>query len=133
MKPLRRFPFSQVRSSHERPIMKHLLPTLFVCAAALPALAQQKPDEHAGHHAASSSPAAAANLADGEVRKVDRDNAKLTLKHGEIKNLDMPPMTMIFAVKDKALLDKLQPGDKVRFKAVNDAGKFTVTELQLLR
>jgi Cu/Ag efflux protein CusF len=112
--------------------MKYLLLTLFISTAALPAIAQQKPDEHTGHHAASS-PAAAADLADGEVRKVDRDNAKLTLKHGEIKNLDMPPMTMVFVVKDKALLDKLQPGDKVRFKAVNDAGKFTVTELQVLR
>ncbi len=69
----------------------------------------------------------------GEVTKIDKANARVTIKHGEIKNLDMPPMTMIFAVKDKALLDKLQPGDKVRFKAVNDAGKFTVTELQLLR
>ena len=75
----------------------------------------------------------AADMSDGEVRKVDKAQAKVTIKHGEIKNLDMPPMTMVFAVKDKAMLDKLQPGDKVRFKAVNDAGKFTVTELQVLR
>lgn len=69
-------------------------------------------------------------LTDGEVRKVDRDNQKLTLKHGEIKNLDMPPMTMVFGVKDRSLLDKLNVGDKVQFRATSEAGKFVVTEIQ---
>jgi Cu(I)/Ag(I) efflux system periplasmic protein CusF len=73
---------------------------------------------------------AASHLTDAEVRKIDKDNGKLTLKHAEIKDLDMPPMTMVFNVKDKALLDKLQPGDKIRFKAVKEDGKFTVTEIQ---
>lgn len=75
-------------------------------------------------------PAAAADMTDGEVRKVDRQAGKLTLQHGEIKNLGMPGMTMVFAVKSKAMLDKLKPGDKIRFKAVDDAGKLTVTEIQ---
>jgi Cu(I)/Ag(I) efflux system protein CusF len=73
---------------------------------------------------------AASHLTDGEVRKVDKDAGKLTLKHGEIKDLDMPAMTMVFQVKDKSVLDKLQPGDKVKFKATNEAGKFTVTEIE---
>jgi Cu/Ag efflux protein CusF len=73
---------------------------------------------------------ATSHLTDGEVRKVDKENGKLTLKHGVIKNLDMPAMTMVFQVKDKAVLDKLQPGDKVRFKAVNEDGKFTATEIE---
>ena len=71
-----------------------------------------------------------ADMTDGEVRKVDREAGKLTLKHGPIRNLDMPPMTMVFTVKDKALLDKLKAGDKVRFKAVDVAGKITVTDIQ---
>jgi Cu(I)/Ag(I) efflux system periplasmic protein CusF len=78
-------------------------------------------------------PAAAAGageLADAEVRKVDLEAGKITLKHGEIKSLDMPPMTMVFVVKDKALLDKLKAGDKVKFRAVSDGGKYTVTEIQ---
>ena len=74
--------------------------------------------------------AAVADMTDAEVRKVDKDNGKVTLKHGEIKNLDMPSMTMVFHVKDKAALNKLQAGDKVRFKAVNEGGKYTVTEIQ---
>jgi Cu(I)/Ag(I) efflux system periplasmic protein CusF len=72
----------------------------------------------------------AAAMTDGEVRKIDKEAGKLTLKHGEIKNLDMPGMTMVFTVKDKAMLDKLQPGDKVKFKAVDAAGTLTVTEIQ---
>ena len=69
-------------------------------------------------------------LTDGEVRKIDRENAKITLKHAEIKNLDMPPMTMVFSVSDPKLLDGLKTGDKVQFRAVNEGGKLTVTELQ---
>jgi uncharacterized cupredoxin-like copper-binding protein len=77
--------------------------------------------------------AAATEMAEGEVRKVDKDAGKLTLKHGEIKNLDMPSMTMVFAVKDKALLEKLQAGDKVRFKAVSDNGKITITDIEMAK
>ena len=62
---------------------------------------------------------------------LDKDGGKLTLKHGDIKSLDMPAMTMVFVVKDKAMLDKLKAGDKIKFKAINDAGKFTVTEMQM--
>jgi Cu/Ag efflux protein CusF len=69
-------------------------------------------------------------MSDGEVRKVDRDNRKVTMKAGEIKNIDMPPMTMDFVVRDAKMLDKLQAGDKVRFRAINDGGKFTITELE---
>jgi Cu(I)/Ag(I) efflux system protein CusF len=72
---------------------------------------------------------AATDMTDGEVRKVDKEAGKVTLKHANIKNLDMPAMTMVFVVNDKSVLDKLQPGDKVKFKAINDAGKFTVTEI----
>ena len=69
-------------------------------------------------------------LTDGEIRKVDKSAGKITVKHGEIKNLDMPPMTMVFGVKDAAMLDKVKQGDKVRFRAANEDGKFTITEIQ---
>lgn len=72
---------------------------------------------------------ASAPMAEGEVRKVDRENRKITLKHGEIKNLDMPAMTMVFQVDDAALLDKVKPGDKVRFRASHDAGRYLVTDI----
>lgn len=72
-------------------------------------------------------------MTDGEVRKVDKDNQKITLKHGEIKNLDMPGMTMVFGVKDSSLLDKVKVGDKVQFRAENESGKFTVTEIQVAK
>lgn len=112
--------------------MKRTLSTLLACAAlAAPAFAQQpKADEHSAHHPAATAASAAGPMAEGEVRKVDKAQSKITLKHGEIKSLDMPPMTMVFQVKDKAWLDKLQPGDKVRFTAINDNGKLTVTEIR---
>lgn len=69
-------------------------------------------------------------MTDGEVRKVDKENKKITLKHGEIKNLDMPGMTMVFAVKDPAMLDMVKPGDKVMFKAEKSGGALVVTEIQ---
>jgi Cu(I)/Ag(I) efflux system protein CusF len=70
------------------------------------------------------------DMADGEVRKVDKDAKKITLKHGEIKNLEMPGMTMVFQVKDPALLDAVKAGDKIRFKAESAGGAMVVTEIQ---
>lgn len=99
-----------------------------VAVALLAPLGAWADDAH--HQPAAAATAGTGDLSDGEVRKVDAEAGKLTLKHGEIKSLDMPAMTMVFAVRDKAMLDQLKTGDKVRFKAVNDAGKLTVTEIQ---
>ncbi|MDI1274286.1 copper-binding protein [Polaromonas sp.] len=73
---------------------------------------------------------AALPTTDAEVRKVDKDAGKITLKHGEIKNLDMPAMSMVFQVKDKALLDKVKAGDKVSFTADKVNGAYTVLTLE---
>ena len=108
--------------------MKHSL-VCAVLAATLGAAAQaqQQSADHGAHHPAST--AAAADMADGEVRKIDKAALKLTLKHGEIKNLDMPPMTMVFRVADARLLDGVAVGDRVRFAADKVGGSYTVTAL----
>ena len=87
----------------------------------------------AGDHGKKDSPAMAADMTDGEVRKVDMDSAKVTLRHADIKSLDMPAMTMVFNVKDKAMLGSVKVGDKVKFRVINDSGKFTITDLQVVR
>jgi len=69
-------------------------------------------------------------MAEGVVRKVDKDAGKLTIKHGPIPSMDMPPMTMVFQAADASLLDKVKVGDKVRFVATNPGGKLTVTQIQ---
>ena len=74
--------------------------------------------------------AAGAEMIDGEVRKVDKDTKKITLKHAEIPNLEMPGMTMVFVVKDKALLDKTTVGSKIRFMAINENSQMTVTDIE---
>ena len=83
----------------------------FSLATAVHAQAQATTD-HAAHHAPAASSATAA-MADGEVRKIDREQAKLTLKHGRIENLDMPGMTMVFRVASPKLLEGLKVGDNV--------------------
>ncbi len=75
----------------------------------------------------------AASMTEGEVRKVDKDAGKLTLRHGPIPNLDMPQMTMVFRVKDPAMLDRVKAGDKVRFAADRVGGQFTVVEIEPMR
>lgn len=72
----------------------------------------------------------AGSLADGEIRKVDKDAGKLTIKHGSIPSMDMPPMTMVYRVKDAGMLDKVKPGDKIKFLAENVGGAFTVTQIE---
>lgn len=76
---------------------------------------------------------AATDMVDGEVRKVDKDARKITLRHAEIKKLDMPAMTMVFPVKEPTLLDKVKAGDKVKFKVDTVGGALTVTELELAK
>ena len=71
-----------------------------------------------------------AYMTDGEVRKIDRDAKKITLRHGEIKNLEMPAMTMAFQVKDPAMLDKVRAGDKVRFRVEKIGSTYTVTAIE---
>jgi Cu/Ag efflux protein CusF len=72
-----------------------------------------------------------AQMSEGEIRKVDKDARKITIKHGELKNLEMPPMTMVFQVKDPEMVDKVKQGDKVSFLAEKIGGKFTVTQIQV--
>jgi Cu/Ag efflux protein CusF len=73
---------------------------------------------------------ATAQATSAEVMKIDTAQAKVTLKHGEIRNLDMPPMTMVFRVQDPALLQGLAVGDRVRFDAAKVDGQYTVTALR---
>jgi len=74
--------------------------------------------------------AQATGVVDGEIRKVDKDAKKLTIKHGPMPGLDMPAMTMVFQVKDPALLEHVKPGDKVKFEAQKLGGAFTVTKIE---
>ena len=111
--------------------MKHLTITaLLATMFALLAFAQQAAD-HSQHHVAQAKTEAA--MTDGEVRRVDKDAKKITLRHGPIKNLDMPAMTMVFQVKDPAMLDKVNIGDKVKFNAEKIPGGFAVTEIEAVK
>ena len=90
--------------------MKRLLVGLFAAVLSIAAWAQ-------------------AATAGGEVTKLDKAGGRVTLKHGELKGLDMPPMTMIFRVRDAKLLDGVAVGDRVRFTAEKLDGQYTVTAL----
>jgi len=111
--------------------MKTIITAALLAALAAPLGAQQPPNGHGAHHPAAS--ASAAEMTEGEVRKVDKAAKKLTIKHGEIKNLGMPAMTMVFQLKDDALMDTLKAGDKIRFMAEQAPDGLVVTELQLAR
>jgi Cu/Ag efflux protein CusF len=69
-------------------------------------------------------------MSEGEVRKVDLAAKKITIKHGELRNLDMPAMTMVFQVKEPSMIDKVKIGDKVKFRADKVNGAFTVMEIE---
>jgi Cu/Ag efflux protein CusF len=89
---------------------------------------------HAQHPPAASHAAAPSQMTpryvDGEVKRVDKEGGKVTIKHGPIPNLDMPAMSMVFRASDPKMLDKVKAGDKVRFKADNVAGALTVIEIR---
>lgn len=75
-------------------------------------------------------PVFAAEYTKGEITKVDAKAKKLTIKHGELKSLEMPAMTMVFAVADDAMIEKAKVGQKVEFVADRVKGKITVVEMK---
>lgn len=74
--------------------------------------------------------AAAEPLSDGVVKKLDLPAGKVTIAHGEIVNLKMPPMTMSFKARDPAILKPFKEGDKIRFRAAEVKGELTVTSIE---
>ena len=100
-----------------------------------PALAQSPAaaaaDGHSSHYpAAAASTTPQAELSEGEITRWDPRTLRLTLKHGEIKNLEMPPMTMVFRVADASVVGDLKPGDKVRFRAEQISGAYHVQRIE---
>lgn len=113
--------------------------TLAILMACTTPLASAQEHAHAGHgrHAAHAAhagqagdEAAGSELTDGEVKKIDKDAGKITLRHGEIKNLNMAAMTMVLRVQDAAMLDQVQVGDKVKFAAERMNGAVTIVQMQ---
>ena len=98
-------------------MMRTFASLLFALLLAVPAFADK------AHHKEGA-------LTPGEVRKVDKDAKKITIKHEPIQNLDMPAMTMVFQVKDPAMLEQVKAGDKVKFEAQKLGGAFTVTAIE---
>jgi Cu(I)/Ag(I) efflux system protein CusF len=97
-------------------------------ALTVPAAAQMS---HA-HGAIATQAAASVQSADGagEVRKIDVENRKVTLKHDAMKEMGMPAMTMVYPVADASVLRNIKVGEKVRFRAASAGGKTTITEMQ---
>ncbi|MCB8840174.1 copper-binding protein [Aurantimonas sp. VKM B-3413] len=75
-------------------------------------------------------PAFAADYTKGTVQKVDARAKKLTIKHEELANLDMPAMTMVFVVADPSMLEKAKEGQAIEFVAERIRGKLTVIEMK---
>ena len=110
---------------------------LAIVMAAATSAAWAQDASHAGHgaHGARAShggerTAAASDLTEGEVKKIDREAGKITMRHAEIRNLDMGAMTMVLRVKDPAMLEQVQVGDKVRFAAERVNGAVTIVRLE---
>ncbi len=102
-----------------------LLGTLLL---AQPSWAQDHAQHSHAHGPASA--AEAQELTSGEVRRIDMGTRKITIRHGEIQHLDMPPMTMVFTAADPALLAGLRVGDAIRFAAQQEQGRLMVTRIE---
>lgn len=107
--------------------MKRAIAAAFFTAALYSPLALADSGHASKEHGAA---AHAGAMSEGEVRKVDKQAQKITIKHGPLANLDMPAMTMVFRVKEPAMLEQVKAGDRVRFQAEKAGGAFTVTRIE---
>lgn len=105
--------------------------TLALCVLALLPCAARAADPGHQHPATAAAPAAA-EWTEGEVRRVDKPQGRLTLRHGPLPQLGMPGMTMVFRVAEPSMLDRVGGGDRVRFQAQRVNGVVTVTRLERL-
>ena len=110
-----------------------LITALFVGAGLVLQAGAGASEKQPAKKAAKPAAAASAALIEGEVRKVDKAAGTVTIKHGAMPKFDMPPMTMPYRVKDKAVLEQLNPGDKIKFDADSVGGVFTVVRLEKLK
>ncbi len=117
------------------------MPKILLMAGALLAPTLSAHAQHLNHHPAApavtaSAPAGTATRAqdlpmvNAEVRRVNAGAGTVTLKHGDIPNLDMPPMTMVFQVRDPSQLGPIKVGDQVRFTVDKINGAYTVIDLK---
>ena len=105
--------------------MRLIFPLLL--ALALPVHAQHN------HHGAAAPATTAAPLSDGLVKKVDKAAGEVVIQHGQLDSIGMPPMTMAFGVADKTWLDRLKPGDKIRFAAEMKGSTPVVSRYELAK
>lgn len=98
-------------------MIKPLIMVVIAAAVLMPAVSAQSTQSSA--------------MAEGEVRKVDKEAKKITIRHGPLQKLDMPAMTMVFQVSDPAMLERVKAGDKVRFDAEKVGGAFMLTKIEV--
>jgi Cu(I)/Ag(I) efflux system periplasmic protein CusF len=125
--------------------MKNIKSLLTIAALLTVASASQASGNHGSAHDAKPAPvatkiatattttttaAAVLPKVSAEVRKVDLENSKISLKHADIPNLDMPGMSMVFQVKNVAMLENVKAGDKVMFTADKVDGAFMVMSIE---
>ena len=111
----------------------HIIAAVAVAFTAPLAVAQSAPASAADHSAHHPAATASAPQGEGEVRKIDKEQGKVTLRHGPLANLDMPAMTMVFRVASPKLLEGLKEGDKVKFTADKVNGALTVTAMEVAK
>ena len=110
-----------MKVTHMRLILTLLL------SLSLPAYAQHE------HDAMKPVATQAAPLSDGTVKKIDKGAGEVVIQHGQLDSIGMPPMTMAFGVADKAWLNKLKPGDKIRFAAEMKGGNPVVSRYEMAK
>ena len=108
---------------------KNLIATALIAFASLAGLPAYAAGDHAGHGTAQAG-AAEMQMVDGQVKKVDKAAGKVTLSHGPLANLNMPAMTMVFAVRDKRLLDGLKVGDAVGFTVQREGSQYVLIRIE---
>lgn len=117
--------------------MTHLNRYALIAACAMSASAASgvvlAADPHMHQVAAPAQATPSYPLSEGEVKKVDKEAGKITIKHGPLKNLGMPNMTMVFRATDPAMLDQVKAGDKIRFEADQANGAYLVKKIEVVK
>lgn len=78
-------------------------------------------------------PTTGIDSSEGEITRIDKTAGKVFVKHGDMKKIGMFAMLMVFDIRDAAMLNQVNVGDKVRFTVERNGAQLTVTKIESIQ
>lgn len=88
---------------------------------------------HHRHESVAGLPTSGVDSTVGEINRIDLPAGRVFIKHGDMRNIGILAMLMVFDVKDPTMLERVRVGDKVAFTVQRDGQQLTVIKIDAVK